>query len=102
MPGETFSSDGACGDRVTDNAARQRFELVVDGQVAFADYRRQPGLLLIAHVEMPPALRGGGVAGRLMKGVLDMARETGMKVAPLCPYADAYMRRHPEYQDLLG
>jgi predicted GNAT family acetyltransferase len=103
MPSEPSPlSDDGSGQGVIDNPARQRFELTVEGQIAFADYRRQPGLLIITHVVTPPALRGGGVAGRVMKGVLEWAREAGMKVSPLCPYADAYIRRHPQYQDLLG
>jgi predicted GNAT family acetyltransferase len=89
-------------EQVIDVSARARFELKVGDDVAFAQYRRSPGLLTITHVEAPPALRGAGVAGRLMKGVLELARETGMKVQPLCSYADAYIRRHPEYADLLG
>ncbi|MEI9891242.1 MAG: N-acetyltransferase [Caulobacteraceae bacterium] len=32
---------------------------------------------------------------------MDQARAEGAKVAPVCPYAVAYMRRHPEYNDLL-
>ncbi len=89
-------------EQVVDNPALSRFELPIRDQVAFAEYRRRPGLLLITHVETPQALRGGGVAGRVMKGVLTYARESGLKVVPLCSYAEAYIRRHPEYRDLAG
>ena len=85
---------------VTDNRDRQRFELRVDGQVVFADYRRQPGRLVITYVEAPPALRGSGAAGRLMLGLLQRARAEGVKVMPLCPYARAWMQRHPEFKDV--
>ena len=87
---------------VTDNAAAHRFELAEAGDVAFADYRREPGRLVIFHVEAPPALRGTGAAGRLMDGVLAAARAEGLRVVPLCSYAAAYIRRHREHQDLLG
>lgn len=89
-------------EQVADNPALSRLELAIGDQVAFAEYRRRPGLLLITHVETPQALRGGGVAGRVMKGVLRYAREAGLKVVPMCPYADAYIRRHPEYRNLVG
>ena len=89
-------------DQVVDNAAERRFELHVDGQVAFADYRREGGRLVIPYVEAPPALRGTGAAGRLMEGVLACARSEGLKVTPLCSYAAAYMRRHKQHHDLLG
>jgi predicted GNAT family acetyltransferase len=87
---------------VTDDPARQRYELVVDGHTAFADYRREPGRMVIAYVEAPPALRGTGAAGRLMRGVLDQARRDGVKVVPLCAYARAYMLRHAQYRDLMA
>lgn len=86
--------------QVRDNRDLQRFELSVDGQVAFADYRRQPGRLVVTYVEAPPPLRGTGAAGRLMKGLLDQARSEHLKVLPLCSYARAWMQRHPEYKDL--
>jgi len=86
---------------VTDNAAAGRFELVEQGQTAFADYRLSDGRLILPHVEAPPALRGTGAAGRLMEGVLTEARARGLKVVPLCGYAAAYIRRHAEWQDLL-
>ena len=87
---------------VTDNAARRRFELVELGQTAFADYRREGGRLIIPHVEAPVALRGGGTAGRLMAGVVDHARAAGEKITPLCGYAAAWLRRHPEHQDVVA
>jgi predicted GNAT family acetyltransferase len=86
--------------QVHDNREKMRFEMQVDGQVVFADYRRQPGRLVITYVEAPVALRGTGAAGRLMKGMLEEARAEGVKVLPLCPYARAWMQRHPEYKDL--
>ena len=87
---------------VTDNADRHRFELDVDGQIVFADYRRRDGVLAITHVEAPPSLRGSGAAGRLMQGVMEMARAEPVKVAPLCSYAAAWLRRHPEFADLVA
>lgn len=86
---------------ITDNSARGRFELVEEGKLAFADYRLDGGILILPHVEADPALRGKGTAGRLMAGVLELARERGWKVRPDCGYAAAYMERHPEYAGLL-
>jgi hypothetical protein len=85
---------------VRDNRELQRFELPVDGQVVFADYHRQPGRLVITHVEAPVALRGAGHASELMRGVAEQARIEQVKILPLCPYARAWMQRRPEYRDL--
>ncbi len=87
---------------VIDNRADSRFELTEQGLTAFADYRLQGDVLVIPHVEAPPALRGTGTAGRLIEGLLNQARSRGLKVTPLCGYAAAYIRRHPEHSDLLA
>ncbi len=87
---------------VRDNPVKSRFELEEEGEIAFADYRRSGGALIIPHVEAPAALRGKGTAGRLMSGALDLIREQGLKVVPSCPYAAAFIQRHKGYQDLLA
>lgn len=87
---------------VHDRPERSRFELEEAGAVAYADYRREDGRLVVAYVYAPPELRGSGAAGRLMEGVLAVAREQGLKVLPLCGYAAAYMRRHGAHHDLLA
>ncbi|MES2475903.1 MAG: GNAT family N-acetyltransferase [Verrucomicrobiota bacterium] len=86
---------------LTDNTARSRFEWIEEGKLAFADYRLNNSLLILPHVEADPALRGKGSAGRLMTAVLELARERGWKVRPICGYAVAFMARHEEFQDLL-
>jgi len=87
---------------VKDNPALGRFELDVDGRIVFATYRRQGGTLYIPYVEAPPSLRGTGAAGRLMQGVMDIARAEKLKVVPICSYASLWMRRHREHHDLLA
>jgi predicted GNAT family acetyltransferase len=85
-----------------DNRDADRFELDVDGQVAWADYHRRDGRLVIPHVEAPIPLRGTGASGRLMEQVALAARAEGAKLVPLCSYAAAWMRRHREYADVLA
>lgn len=87
---------------VKDNPACSRYELEVDGQIVFGDYRRQGDVLAVTHVEAPHALRGSGAAGRFMQGLMDTARAEGFKVRPLCGYAAAWIRRHPDYGDLVA
>ncbi len=87
---------------ITDNPTRNRFELIEDGKLAFAEYRLTGEVLSLPHVEADPALRGRGTAGRLMVGVLESARKRGLKVHPICSYAAAFIQRHPEYRDLLA
>lgn len=87
---------------LTDNLAAGRFEMQEAGHIVFADYRRTGSRLIIDHVEAPRALRGSGAAGRLMEGVVEQARQEGVKITPLCGYASAWLQRRPEYADLIG
>jgi uncharacterized protein len=81
---------------VHDNLAVHRFEMVEQGQTVFADYRRDGRRLIIDHVEAPVSLRGTGAAGRFMEGMVAAARAEGAILVPVCSYADAWLRRHPE------
>ena len=87
---------------ITDNRDQGRFELDVGGQIAYANYRRQGPTLVIPYVYAPPPLRGTGASGRLMRGVMELARDEGLKVLPLCGYAAGWIRAHKEYRDLLA
>ena len=88
-------------DAFRDNRDAERFELEVDGRLAFADYHRHAGRMVIPHVEADMALRGTGAAGRLMEQVALAARAEGLKIVPLCSYAAAWLKRHPAYADVV-
>ena len=87
---------------VVHNTAARRFEVVVDGQTAESKYLLAGGKMIIEHTEVPEALEGRGIAGRIVRTALDWARSQNLKVIPICPYAKAWIGRHPEYQDLLA
>jgi hypothetical protein len=50
---------------------------------------------------VPPQHRGHGVAAALARAAFEYAREHGYRVIPTCPYIETYLKRHPEYQDLV-
>jgi predicted GNAT family acetyltransferase len=87
---------------VADAPDRSRFEITVDGALAgFAEYHLRPGRIVVTHSEIDDAFQGRGLAGRLTRGLLDTVRERGLEVTPLCPYTANFIRRHPEYLDLV-
>jgi predicted GNAT family acetyltransferase len=86
---------------VTDNPARSRYELLLDGGVAFVDYQIMGNLRVLTHSEVPPALRGRGIGAELVAGVLQLAREQGVRIKPRCSFVVQFMQRNPQYQDLL-
>jgi uncharacterized protein len=87
---------------VRDNRARSRFELDVEGSVAFANYRLTPSSVIITHTETPRGLRGRGVASELVRGALQLIRADGLKVVAGCGFVVDYLRKHPECGDLVG
>ena len=85
---------------VRDNKAKSRFELDVEGAMAFANYRLSPDTVIITHTETPRALRGRGIASQLVKGALEIIRADGLKVVAGCGFVVDYLQKHPEYADL--
>ncbi|MFJ1302175.1 GNAT family N-acetyltransferase [Pseudomonadota bacterium AL_CKDN230030165-1A_HGKHYDSX7] len=81
--------------------ARQRFETHVDGHACELDYQVRNQVMAILHTGVPPAVGGRGIAAQLTQTALDYARSQGLHVQPLCSYAAAYIRRHPQYADLV-
>lgn len=87
---------------VRDNPQRSQYEMDVDGGVAVASYRADDKVVSVFHTEVPAALRGRGLGDHLVKGTLDLIRASGRKAVPRCGFVAAYIRRHPEYRDLLA
>ena len=58
-------------------------------------------MIIIDSTEVPEAFRGQGVGVKLITRAIDDARAAGLKIIPLCPFAQAQFRRHPEWADVL-
>lgn len=87
---------------VRDNAEKHRFEIDLgDGSLAIAQYTLPEGKIMFTHTEVPPAHEGKGVGSALIQFALASARTRGLKVIPICPFFAAYIKQHPEEQDLL-
>jgi predicted GNAT family acetyltransferase len=78
-----------------------RFELEHEGKVAYLEYSLGGGVLELMHTEVPPELRGLGMASKLAHTALEYAREHKLKVDVVCPFAAKYLGDHPEYSDLV-
>src|SRR5262245_53093729 len=87
---------------VRDNADLLRYEALADGKLlGEIRYRWASDRIVLVHTEVEPSAEGTGVGSELVKGALDDIRARGLHVVPLCPFIAAYMRRHPEYADLV-
>lgn len=81
---------------ITDDTANHRFLLTEDGLDAELVYRDESGHLFLTHTEVPPALGGRGIGGRLVAAVVERAATTGEVVHPWCSFTRAWLERNPE------
>ena len=78
-------------------APKKRFELHIGDQIAFIDYIiNKQGTIYLTHTEVPVSLEGQGVGSAIVSKTLAYVRSQNLKMAPLCPFVAAYLKRHPE------
>jgi uncharacterized protein len=87
--------------KIENNESEHRWEARIGEYVAFTNYRLNEDSIHFLKTRVPPELEGQGVASRLVKAALDDARAKGLTVVPICRFVTAYIRRHPEYRDLV-
>ena len=86
---------------ISNDQVNNRFEARTGGKTAFLAYRRMPGKLVLVHTDVPTEFAGRGIGSKLVRAGIEFAREQGLTVVPLCPFATDYIRRHQEYLDLV-
>jgi len=86
---------------VTHNEAESRFETWLDGQMSKLDYNFHGNTIVMMHVGVHPDQRGRGIAAKLTMVALEYATEKKLRVIPMCSYVASYIRRHPEYAELM-
>jgi len=75
-----------------------RFELKLEGQVAFLEYRYKKGNLALMHTEVPAVLEGKGLGSALAKYAFQFAKQNNLPVLVYCPFVSSFLKRHPEYE----
>ena len=85
-----------------DDPDELRYVAELDGQiVAACYYRRRDNRWFLVHTEVEPDYEGRGVGTALVRHVLDEIRGNGGVVVPICPFVRAFIRREPDYQDVI-
>ena len=91
------------GLRVVDNPVELRYEAWLDERLAgFILYTVDGAVVTLVHTDVAPRFEGRGVGARLVEGALQDLRGRELLLEPLCPFVAAYLRRHPEYDELLA
>ena len=86
-----------------DNPAKHRYEARAGERVlGFVLYREEPGRITLVHTEVESELEHRGVGSQLVAGTLEDIRSRGLTVVPICPFVRAFIRRHPEYAEVVA
>ncbi|GAA4808059.1 GNAT family N-acetyltransferase [Olivibacter ginsenosidimutans] len=83
------------------NEVEGRFEMIVENQTAFVNYKERNQKIFLVHTQVPTALEGQGVASALIEKILQYMEENDYKLVALCPAVVAFIRRHPEWKRIL-
>ncbi len=87
---------------MADAPDRDRYELSIDGELAgFSAYGTCPGLIAFDHTEVDQRFEGRGLGDRLIRFALEDARARGLAVLPFCPFVNAFIERHREFEALV-
>lgn len=73
---------------------RARFEVCLEGHIAYLEYELNGKDIEITHTVVPALLEGKGIASALMKQALNYAERQHLNVVPICSFAVTYMHRH--------
>jgi len=82
---------------ITHNQENMRFEVMVDGEKAFLEYRMKGNDIAFMHTEVPETLSGKGIASALAVYAFKYAKENNLPVIVYCPFVKTFLKRHPEY-----
>lgn len=87
---------------ITENTEKKRFETEVEGRTALIDYKKAENKIYLTHTEVPSELEGKGIASSMVKQVLQRIKDEGLELVPLCPFVASYIKRHPEWKEILA
>lgn len=87
--------------KVSVNEPASRFECEVAGRVCHLDYRLSDHEIFLMHTEVPPDLVSQGIGSTIVRFAVEYAREKGLIIHPYCSFVIGWLKRHPEFDDLV-
>jgi predicted GNAT family acetyltransferase len=82
--------------------AHNRYVLVAEGrEVGITEYVDRGEQRVFVHTEIDPAEGGKGYGSILIEGALGQVRDAGLRAVAVCPFVDAYVKKHHDFDDIL-
>jgi uncharacterized protein len=87
---------------VVHQSDRHRYVLEVDGrEVGYAEYTDRGEQRVFLHTVVDPAEGGKGYGGTLVAGALAQVRDAGLRAVGVCPFVDAWVKKHHDFDDIV-
>lgn len=87
---------------LTDNTEQSQYEFHIDGEIPRIEYRKKNNTIYLVHTEVPIALGGRGIGQAIVEAALKDIESKQLRLVVLCPYVAAYIKRHPDWNRLIG
>ncbi|HEY3567118.1 MAG TPA: GNAT family N-acetyltransferase [Thermoanaerobaculia bacterium] len=87
---------------IRNDEKNRKFYADVEGHEAVIEYVRMGDAYNLLHTFVPEELRGRHVGEELVRGTLDQIKAQGATFLPSCPFVQAFVKRHPEYQEAVA
>lgn len=88
-------------NKLVNNEAENQYEFHIGELVPKIEYIKSGNKIWLTHTEVPGELEGQGIASDLVKKVLADIQQKELKVVPLCPFVQKYIKRHIEWEFLV-
>ena len=86
---------------VVNNQVNGRFEIREDNLFSELQYRISDGAMYLMHTQVAEEMSGQGIGSLLIKTALGYAKKQELKIVAYCPFSVGYIKRHPEYLELI-
>ncbi|MCH8904069.1 MAG: N-acetyltransferase [Bacteroidetes bacterium] len=87
--------------QVIHNIQDHQFEIRIEDHPAELQYRMRDNKMFFMHTWVPEEIGCKSIGSTLAKAGLDYARANGYKIVVYCPFVTAYIKKHPEYEELI-
>ena len=86
-----------------DDGKRGEFYIEIDGTLEAQMVYVWAGTdkIIIEHTEVSEKLKGKRAGNKMLDTAVAFVREKGIKIIPLCPFANAQLKKHAEYHDVI-